>query len=110
MKTKTKSKTKTTDTIQSLTKTLIDLIATGIGSVLAGEREQFEIKPFQPHTAAVSAEMVCNILEPMGWEKGELETNGWQYDWWLPFTKGSQSFTASGSGYYGGFLFAKTEV
>lgn len=76
----------------------------GINSVIVGDVEEFDSpNPIYP-------ELVENYLKPIGWKRGDLDTNGWQYDWWLPFTKGGKSFTAHGSGYYGGFNFSKTEV
>lgn len=74
----------------------------GIKSVLNGDKKKFDSRFITP-------EMVCSHLELLGWEKGEMTNNGWQWDWWIPFTKGEQSFTAFGSGYYGSFSFFKTE-
>lgn len=76
----------------------------GIETVLEGMRPEFEEKKL-----TIPVEMVKTHMEAKGWSAGELETNGWQYDWWMTFTKGKQSFTASGSGYHGGFCFAPTE-
>lgn len=76
----------------------------GIDSVLSGKKEEFESQ------SNITPSMVEEYLQPLKWKRGELDTNGWQYDWWLPFTKGKQSFTAHGSGYYGCFHFGKTET
>ena len=77
-------------------------IKAGIDSVLKGQIEHFEHDLGTP-------DMAARYLENKGWTKGELETNGWDYDWWLPFTKDGKSFTAFGRGYYGGFEFYPTE-
>ena len=79
-------------------------MACGIDSVLDGMRPRFEEKKLTAPPA-----MVKEYLESKGWQAGELDTNGWQYDWWIEFTKGEEFFTASGSGYYGGFTFEPTE-
>lgn len=75
----------------------------GISSVLSGEEESFKSDFIHP-------QMVVDYMKREGWKKGDLDTNGWQYDWWIPFTKGELSFTARGSGYYGTFEFSKTEA
>lgn len=60
-------------------------------------------------------ERVLEFLTSLGWkqiepeEGGALATNGWQWDWWMDFRKGKKKFTASGSGYYGGFRFGPTD-
>lgn len=74
----------------------------GIMAALNGDIAEFESSFIHP-------EMVCNYLESEGWEKGDLDINGWQYDWWIPFTKDGKIFTAGGSGYYGTFQFSQTE-
>jgi hypothetical protein len=78
-------------------------MVTGIKSVLDGHKKRFKTK------SNITPSMVENYLEKRGWEKGQLETNGWQYDWWLPFTKDGKSYTAFGGGYYGGLEFFETE-
>lgn len=88
--------------IDQLIESLTHEMRVGIDDVLSGRSETFEASNITPT-------MVEKYLQPLGWKKGEFATNGWQYDWWLPFTKGSRSFTASGGGYYGGFNFQKTE-
>lgn len=62
----------------------------------------------------LEAECVCphqikHYMESKGWACSDLDTNGWEYDWWLTFTKDGKSFSASGSGYYGWFELAPTE-
>jgi hypothetical protein len=87
----------------------------GISSVLDGQRQSFTIKRFAADTLAVTPVMVKSIMESLGWNQvqeedtNKFDTNGWQYDWRMPFEKDGRSFTASGSGYYGGFGFHKTE-
>jgi hypothetical protein len=103
------------DEQKSIASAIKNAVERGIASVLDGQTESFEIKPFKPDTLAVSPEMVTSIMESLGWkqvqeeDRDKFDTNGWQYDWWMPFEKDGRSFTASGSGYYGGFGFHKTE-
>jgi hypothetical protein len=73
----------------------------GIEQVLSGRFKKYE-------AFLISPQMIKGSMNKPGWECSEIETNGWQYDWWLTFTKGDKSFTAFGSGYYGTFEFAKT--
>jgi hypothetical protein len=74
----------------------------GIESVLSGKQKRFKSSNIPPI-------MVQEYLESKGYEMGVIDTNGWDYDWWLPFTKDGKSFTAFGSGYYGRFEFYPTE-
>lgn len=74
----------------------------GIFAVLRGDKAEFK-------HSNITTLMVEKHMELHGWEVGEFVTNGWQYDWWQPFTKDGKSFTAHGSGYYGTFEFRATE-
>jgi hypothetical protein len=74
----------------------------GIKLVLAGKLDSYE-------AFGVCPSMVAEHMDDLGFVKSDLETNGWDYDWWLNFTKDGKSYTAFGSGYYGGFEFAPTE-
>lgn len=73
-----------------------------LAKVIAGKLETMQASNIPP--VAIKSEM-----EKQGYKISELDTNGWQYDWWLHFTKGSEKWTAFGSGYYGTFEFSKTE-
>lgn len=52
---------------------------------------------------------VENYLKTMGYEKGEMDTNGWDYDYQIPYNRGDQSFTFAGSGYYGNQAFSNNK-
>lgn len=60
-----------------------------------------EIKEFKdPRTIAL-----CQIDKTMveqGWVREEFESNGWQYDWWMVFTKDDKKIRFAGSAFYGG--------
>lgn len=73
-----------------------------VAEVINGESVSFEAINICPNAIDI-------YMQSLGYETGEFETNGWQYDWWLNFTKGEENWTAFGSGYYGTFEFRKTE-
>ena len=83
----------------------------GMHDVLAGICPEYK----DPHIAVAPA-TVQKFAESLGWKHiepedgGALTTNGWQWDWWMRFDKDGKSFTASGSGFYGGFTIHETEV
>ena len=74
----------------------------GVTQVLKGEIESFECDHIPPA-------MIAEYMDDLGFVRSDLETNGWDYDWWLHFTKDGKSYTACGSGYYGWFEFGPTE-
>ena len=44
---------------------------------------------------------ITEVLEGMGYAY-EMETNGWQWDFWIQFSRnGEPKFQLSGDGYYG---------
>lgn len=73
-----------------------------IAAVLNGSEHSFETVNICP--AAIKAHM-----ESLGYKTDDLETNGWDYDWWLSFRKTDEAWVASGSGYYGTFEFAPAD-
>lgn len=82
---------------------LTEEVAAGVAAVIAGTIPEFDSED------SVTPHAIRTHMEALGWDEGELDQNGWQYDWWLHFAKDGKKFTASGSGYYGGFHFAPTE-
>ncbi len=46
-------------------------------------------------------------MKSIGTETDEMTTNGWEWDWWNPYTIDGQEYNLSGSGYYGGTTFQK---
>jgi hypothetical protein len=85
--------------IASLTKEL----ESGIDSVISGKSELFEasnITPLMMEKLMKRKGFKFNHSDDVDWQ-----VNGWQWDWWMTFTKGRQVFTAFGSGYYGKFEF-----
>lgn len=78
-----------------------DIIA-GINSVLSEEVKQFT-------TDYSSMDKMTSILEDLGLvSDDDLDQNGWDADYWQTFRKGEVKYQLSGSGYYGGNSFYKT--
>lgn len=48
---------------------------------------------------------LVDYMESIGYEH-EIETNGWDVDFWINFDNGKQGFVYSGSWYYGGQHFS----
>lgn len=66
-----------------------------IDSIVYGHEYKVDLKGLAPNLAV-------EYLETLGYEKGEMETNGWQVDFWVSFTKdGATTLEFSGDWYYG---------
>jgi len=85
------------DTI-ALKQLAINKFKLDINSVISGE-EDVAISEL------ISAGDINNYIESIGEEVGELETNGWQYDFWQNYKINNKYYCLSGSGYYGGLEF-----
>lgn len=79
-----------------------EAMVVGITSVLDGRTEIFK-------GDCIPAAMADEYLEKEGWERGDMVTNGWQSDRWVPYTKGDKSYTVFVSEFYGTFKFQKTK-
>lgn len=57
----------------------------------------------------ISPAKIVSYLEEMGIEvdTDTLDTNGWQYDYWLNFDYLDECYTIFGSGYYGNMKISK---
>lgn len=54
----------------------------------------------------MSANQACQLLETSGATScDDLDTNGWDHDFWLHFTYGADRYLLSGSGWYGHLSF-----
>jgi hypothetical protein len=85
-----------------VTATLMKRMKAGINSVLSGEKKEYNGK-------FITACMVDEYMKSIGWERGDMETNGWQWDWWMPYTKDGKMYTANGCGWDGKFHFEEAE-
>ncbi|AJT60962.1 hypothetical protein [Vibrio phage XZ1] len=73
-------------------KEVIDL---AIEKIEAGSNIAHSVQEFTPFD-------VVNYLQEIGYEAHDLETNGWQVDFWQDFTKdGCKKLTFAGSWYFG---------
>ena len=52
---------------------------------------------------------ICDVLEEFGFKQDEMDSNGWQFDYWHTFDYQGKSYTVYGSAYYGGFSFYPSE-
>lgn len=60
------------------------------------EKKEIVFEDYMPPAKIVS------YLERMDFiESQEFDTNGWDYDWWLTYSKGDLNLSFRGSGYYG---------
>lgn len=58
----------------------------------------------------LSPKDVHEYLESIGLEQGDFDSNGWDWDFWMSYTKGDEEFTFSGSGWDNtGLTFSKDE-
>ena len=72
----------------------------GVDAVLKGTKKSFSSNNINP-------EMIDKYMVKLGLKRvGEFETNGWDYDWWLHYTKDEKNYIACGGGYYGHFEFS----
>ena len=56
-------------------------------------------------SSLLSAGDIDTYLKGLGEEFGDMETNGWQYDFWQNYKINNKYYCLSGSGYYGGLEF-----
>lgn len=62
-------------------------------------------------SAHITAGQAFDFLEELGYKHEEMDTNGWELDYWVVFTKeGSRPIIISGSGIYGGCTMAFHET
>lgn len=66
-----------------------------IDKITDGCEYNVELKGYAPND-------IIEYLESQGYEKGELETNGWQVDFWVSFTKEDHTtLELTGDWFYG---------
>lgn len=83
--------------INLLTKEVKEQIKAEIKKLLTGEIEQVEIDTIPPSKLGDLIEEYGGIVL-----NDDFDTNGWDYDYWLPFTYNGVRYTIFGGGYYGG--------
>ena len=89
--------------IQTISNEVINIIKEELTKLFNSEVESIDIDCLCPSKA-------IDILESLGADVSEeLNTNGWQYDYWIKFTHKSKRYYISGSGYYGNVMIAEEE-
>jgi len=76
-----------------------------INKVVSGELEKWKSE------LHFSVDLLFKAMEADGFEvdRDSMETNGWQWDWWMEVKKDGKPFTIGGSGFYGGLSFYPSE-
>ena len=65
-----------------------------LSKVLNGEITSFKT------SALMSPDEADTILKEYGLEEGDLDTNGWDWDFWMTYYKDDVKYCLSGSGWY----------
>lgn len=78
----------------------------GIKLVLSGEQEEYE---FKYSNLGSVVQYLKKEYSAKHSNNDNLDTNGWQWDWWDKITVKDKVYGLSGSGYYGGVTFSTHE-
>ena len=72
-------------------------------SIPAQYTGDMESEPEEFSAGCISLALVKEVLEKLGWTDTNIETNGWDIDYWVTFIKEGKDFKyiVSGSLYYG---------
>lgn len=91
-------------TIEEMQSALLENARIGFAQVLDGTSEEYK-------NSLLCGSLVNPILLDLNCEEsGEpLDTNGWQMDWWQDYIYQDTNYTLSGSGWYGGISFHKSD-
>ena len=66
------------------------------------------IDSFEENNTDVAPGTIQEILEQMGFEsQDDINTNGWQVDYWETWEKNGVEYRLSGCAWYGDFSFSK---
>ena len=74
-----------------------------LDEIIQGNKHTIKLDYFVPNK-------LDNLLKEIGSSinlANDLETNGWDYDFWLPFKYEGTNFTFAGSWYYGDYSIYK---
>lgn len=69
--------------------------------VVSGILESVEIQFLYPNNVKEF------IVKKYNADEGEMDTNGWQYDYTIPLLINDEEYNLVGSGYYGDMIFVK---
>ena len=88
---------------KQLREELILEMQTGIKNVIDGKEKEWS-------SAFLCPDDVCGYLTSIGFEEHpDIDTNGWEWDYWIHYEQDGKKWTVSGCGYYGGISFAPKE-
>lgn len=74
----------------------------GIDAVIGGKTKIFK-------SYGISPSMVDAYLKELGFTRDHMETNGWQWDYWIDYSKGDQKYMVFGGGWDGKIQFSLAE-
>lgn len=78
-----------------MTKEIEERIKDELKKLLNGEVEKVEVSGICPNA-------IVNIFSDAGADvSDDLDTNGWEYDYWIKATYNGKKYTIDGGGYYG---------
>lgn len=80
--------------IKEATAKYFEIFSKEIDKVLNGELQEVASEVY------ISPDKIDDYLKSKGLEQGDLDTNGWQYDFWMNYSDGTKSYTMMGSGWY----------
>lgn len=71
--------------------------------IINGELEESEFE------FLYAGDIAKYLEEKYGLRHHEMDTNGWDYDFWITYIINEEKYVISGSGYYGNLKFYKDE-
>jgi hypothetical protein len=80
-------------------------LETRLDQVINGEQNSIEIKFLYANEVATFLKNKYDAHV----ETSDMDTNGWQYDYWIPVYINDEKYNLMGSGYYGDMEFVKEE-
>lgn len=56
----------------------------------------------------IAPDKADQVLKSLGFEQKSFDSNGWQWDFWMEYSKDGNTYTLAGSGWYNdGLTFSK---
>jgi hypothetical protein len=88
-------------TEETIREALYENLKTGIQKVISGELTEYKSSFLSPD------DIISELVSMGGDDSGEMDSNGWQWDFWQTVELDGVSYGIGGSGYYGGIRFYK---
>lgn len=89
---------------EEIEKIIPDLIKEGFLNVINSEEDYVE---WSFNYASIHHGV--KILQELGFAGQNMQSNGWEADYWETYIKGDQKVCISGSGFYGGLTITKED-